>query len=269
MTLQRFQNFQIGALDAARLNQMVDTIMRLERAVAQMQRPYEPTKDVILALITGPGIPAGRDSEDCIPCVGYPFEEVGLAIAEEGSIGSKTCVRTERIEGGLSSGQGAFLITFETTPNLTAGTVVKAHLASRAAAGTAADKGMVYVATPIIESAIYNGVVTAVLPQDGKYEAGMEGSQQSVIVDVTNIYETSGFYGVYDDPQNECAELVPRRLREGDLIPVWKHMGKHYTMAPTPFTVVCQPCDARAIAQAMQAPDPIGKDFIAYAMLKR
>jgi hypothetical protein len=269
MTLQRFQNFQIGALDAQRLNQMVDAIMRLEQRVAQMAQPYEPTRDVILAIITGPGIKASQDREDCIPCVSYPFEEVGLAIADTGKIGSATCVSTQRIEGGLSNANGAFLITFESTPALTPGTVVKAHLGSRASSGTAEDKGMVYVATPLIDGAIYNGVVTAVLEEEGKYEVGMEGSAESVIVEVENIYETSGYYGVYDDPQNECAELVARRLRVGDLVPVWRHMDRHYTMAPTPFTVVCQPCDTDAIAQAMQAPDPIGKDFIAYAMLKR
>lgn len=267
MTLQRFQNFQLGALDAARLNQMVDTIMRLEQRVMQMAPAYEPTKDVILALITGPGIMSSDASEDCIPCVTYPFEEVGLAIATTGAIGSSTCVRTERIDGGLTSARGAFLITFETRPNMTPGTVVKAHLASRASSGTAEDKGMVYVATPITEGAIYNGVVTAIM-DGGKYEVGMEGSQQSVIVEVENIYETSGYYGVLD-VENDCAELTPMRLRIGDLIPVWKHMDAHYTMAPVAFDVQCLPCDTQGIAQAMQAPDPIGNDFIAYAMLKR
>ena len=267
--LRRFDQFQWGPLNAQRLNELVDSIVRLQQQVAAMLQHEERTKDVILAVITGPGTASSRESERCIPIVSYPFEEVGFVFPKEGSIKSDNCVTFDRVEAGLNSGRGAFLVTLEQDPKLTPGTVVKAHLATRIAGATASDKDMVYIATPLIESLVFNAVITAVLPEDGKYEAGREGAGESIVFALENIYETSGHYGALDEPLNECANLTPRRLRVGDLVFVWRHDDAYYTMAPTAFDVECLPCDTQALADAQQAQAPQGADFIAYAMLKR
>jgi hypothetical protein len=266
--LRRFEQFQFGALNAQRLNELIDAVMQLQQRVQGMAARQEPTKDTILAVITGSGIASAANGSECIPTVVYPFEEVAMFIAKDGPIESGTCITVERVKDGLTSAKGSFLLTMERAPTLAAGTVIKAHLATRFE-GSAQDKALVYIATPLAESQVFNATVINVLSEDGKYEAGREGGSDSVIVDVENLYETSGYYGALDDPQNECANLTPRRLRVGDLIPVWMHDGKHYTMAPVAFDVECLPCDTQALAQAQQAPDPIGRDFIAYAMLKR
>lgn len=265
--LRRFDQFQWGPLNAQRLNEIVDAIVRLQQSVAQMSVPEERTKDVILAVITGPGTSSSSAQERCIPCVSYPFEEVGFVIDGEGEIKAETCVQVERVESGLTSARGAFLVTLESEAKLTPGTVVKAHLATRIAGLTAGDKAMVYIATPLVESAVFNAVITAVLPEDGKYEAGRDSEAESPIFALENIYETSGHYGALDAPQNECASLTPRRLRVGDLVAVWRHDDEYYTVAPTAFDVECLPCDTQALQNAQQAPAPQGADFIAYAML--
>lgn len=236
MTLQRFQNFQIGALDAARLNQMVDTIMRLERAVAQMQRPYEPTKDVILARITGSGTKTASEGCEGIVAVSYQFVEVGLAIAKEGAIDSSTCVRVQDIDGGLSTQNGAHLLMLEDEPSLEVGDVVKAHLASRASSGTAQDKGMVYIATPIVPTSgtVVTGIVIGGSPSG--YTMEIDGTGESV--DVLNLYEASAYYGAMEE-QPECAVLSPLSIPDGSRIWAFQYRDEWFTCIPTPFSVAC------------------------------
>lgn len=256
MTLQRFQNFQIGALDAARLNQMVDTIMRLERAVAQMQRPYEPTKDVILAQVTGDGVKSDTEGSGCIPCVSYPFAEVGLAIATEGSISGKTCVSTKQIEGGLNSARGAHLIMLEDEPTLKRDQVVKAHLASRASSGTAEDKGMVYIGTPIVPLASQVQLATVVSGANALYDCTLvEGGD---VIQAYNLYETNGYYGALQ-AQVECARLsVFQPIQPGRTIWVFQPImdgepaETWVTMTPIAFNSECT-CNTGVVQQLNQA----------------
>ena len=236
MTLQRFQNFQFGALDASRLNQLVDAVMRLEQRVEQMSRRYEPTKDVILAQITGAGTKAGYDlCQGAMRCVSYPFQEVGLGIQRAGPIDAGTCVQPYQIEGGLSSTQGAFLLLIEKEPSLAIGDVVKAHLASRADVATAEDKGMVYIGTPIGKaSAVVTGQVISASPSG--YVMEIDGTGERV--DVLNLYESEVYYGALDE-QPECASLSPLPIPDGSRIWAFQYRSEWFTCVPTPFSVTC------------------------------
>ena len=236
MTLQRFQNFQFGALDASRLNQLVDAVMRLEQRVEQMSRPYEPTKDVILARVTGEGVKAGYDlCQGAVRCVSYPFEEVGLAIQREGPINGETCVDTSLIEGGLSSDNGAFLLMMEPEASLAVGDVVKAHLAARADFGTAEDKGMVYIGTPVGKaSGVVTGQVISASPSG--YVMEIDGTGERV--DVLNLYESEVYYGALDE-QPECASLSPLPIPDGSRIWAFQYRSEWFTCVPTPFSVTC------------------------------
>lgn len=238
MTLQRFQNFQFGALDASRLNQLVDAVMRLEQRVEQVTRQYEPTKDVILARITGTGTQAAFDAcQRAVRAVSYPFEEVGLGIQKEGAIKSETCIETYAIEGGLSDTNGAFLLMMESEPSLEVGAVVKAHLASRSDYATAVDKGMVYIATPIsAPSAVVTGIVIGGPGAGSEYTVRIDGTGERITVQ--NLYESEVYYGALDE-QPECASLSPLPIPDGSRIWAFRYRTEWYTCVPTPFSVTC------------------------------
>jgi hypothetical protein len=279
MTLQRFQNFQFGALDAGRLNQLVDAVMRMEQRVEQMARPYEPTKDVILAQIIGAGTKAGYDlCQGAMRCVSYPFQEVGLGIQRAGPIDAGTCVQPYQIEGGLSSTQGAFLLLIEKEPSLAIGDVVKAHLASRADVGTAEDKGMVYIGTPVAPANAGNvELATVVAGGNGLYDCTLDESGEPI--QAYNLYETNDYYGALDATV-ECAVLsVSQTIPAGSTIWVFRPIvngapsATWVTMTPVPFDSACT-CNPGTIQQqVLAAADSAGaadgRDGIAAHIISR
>ena len=214
MGFRRFQNFQIGALTAQRLNEMQAAIERLQAKVDGLPSPAQDPRMVILARITGPGQRAGEE-ESCgassIRTVSYPFQEVFLRINPVGDISAGTCVDSESAEGGIGTDTGAFLVRFEDEPTLTAGTVVMAHLAPYASTGNAEDKQQIYVSLGgLAGGALRLGRVTASLGA-GAYKARFLGPGQQQEVEFLNIYEVEDYYGA-TTASIECAAITPKTI---------------------------------------------------------
>lgn len=249
MTLKRFQQFQIGALDAMRLNEMVDAITRLQARVEQIPTPEAMTRDRILARITGQGTAAGFDQcTQAIPCVSYPFTEIYLKINPVGNITASTCVGYEIPVDAIEDRRDAYLLVFEKEPTLKVGDVVVADLASMSALGNAQDKHMVYVSAsslPAGEGQLRICTLEDVLP-NGKYTGflnDIEGDKERI--DIENLYETQNYYGAAQVTL-ECAEIVAgQRLPLGSDVWAMKvggrgnRAGEWVTMTPTPFGVEC------------------------------
>jgi hypothetical protein len=266
VTLQRFNDFRFGALDAQRLNAMVDSLMRLEQRVMQLAQPYEPTKDIILAQVTGAGTKAAYDlCQGAMRAVSYPFQEVGLGIQQAGPISGQTCVQPYPIDGGLSSTRGAFLILIERDPSLNPGDVVKAHLASRADVATAADKGMVYIGTPIVPLNAGNvEIATVVAGGNGLYDCLLVESNEPI--QAYNLYETNNYYGALD-ASVECAVLsVSQTIPAGSTIWVFRPLvngapaSTWVTMTPVPFDSACTCNPGNIQQQVLAAEEDAGKN---------
>jgi hypothetical protein len=247
MAIRRFQNFALGALTAARLNELADAIMRLEARVDRAERDVEPVRSSILVRITGQGTKTSQDGcESAIPAVSYPFTQIMLVVSAAGPVNSATCVSATIPEDAIRSQRGAILVKFEEEPSLGVGDAVFADLAPYGLA-TADDKAMIYVvsggAAPIGVMRICT--LTEALA-DGMYKGELNGDREEI--EIENLYESQNYYGAASVTL-ECASLVTgQRLPIGSDVWAMKLQGRAaegeperewITMTPVPFGVEC------------------------------
>ena len=244
MNLRRFEQFQMGALNAARLNEMLDAIAALQQRVDMMPMAMEPTRETILARITGSGTALrteGCEGGDGVSAVSYPFGEVTVSIKPDGNVTGSSCMSYEFVEDGIDNERGGVLIALEDVPSLEAGQVVMAHHCAGAVTFANESRQMVYVASTGGRPAVdLYGIIGE--SEFGRYEASLIGGPGSGSVLIDNLYELSDYYSALAEPQNPCAELQPRKLVTGDIVFGFKIGSRHYTCAPTAFTVTCQNC---------------------------
>jgi len=274
MGFRRFQNFQIGALSAQRLNEMQAAIERLQSRVDGRAGMEEAVRERIVARVTAQGVKAGFDScTGAIRCVSYQFTEVFLKVSKIGDVTDATCVGYEIPDGAISSGTGGYLLVLEDEPSLNVGDVVVAHLASMTVADNAQDKQQVYVAdAPAATGA--GGVRICTLTDvlaDGKYRGKLNGDGQDV--EIENLYETQDYYGAANVTL-ECASIVSgMRLPVGS--DVWAskvsgtgdRAGSWVTMTPVPFGVECTCGDLGQPLSAMTA--TADKDAVSVGIISR
>lgn len=292
MGLRRFQNFSLGALNAGRLNELIDAVARLQSQVNGMISGGEPVRYRIMARITDDGIavgtprssepgmdgPAGRECEKAIRCVSYPFEEIMLSIRDEGQIEDKTCISAIVPQDAITSERGAHLLVFEETPSLPKESIVVAHLASMAGL-TATDKQQVYVASAGGGSLMRLARISSSEP-NGKYMVVMDNAPSGELVEVINLYEVEQFYGALDASM-ECVEATPQRLPIGKVIWVQNvsssggpqspyHPSAWVTMTPVPFDTECNCTDLSPLQQRGASMDEVERDIaMSQAMLGR
>ena len=265
--LRRFQDFQWGPLNAVRLNELVDAITRLQQEVQGMQATAGRGKDMILARIDGDGF-ALRTGGRNVPAVGYPFSEVGLAITPDGDTNGASQVSYENLPGGITSTGGAVLLAFEESPTMQEGDVVIAHYAPMIVAHADKARKTVYMVKTMPKPSVRLYEIVDDGNGLGKYLVVPDG-ESSPVTEIENVYETSGYYGALDEPQNECAELVPRALRFGDKVFGFTVGELLYTCAPSAFGVSCQPCGSNPVtAQAVAQDEESAKIVTAELMLR-
>jgi hypothetical protein len=239
--LRRFQEFQWGPLNATRLNELVDAITRLQQQAAQVTPTTERGKDMILARIDGDGYTLKSGGRN-VPSVGYNFTEVGLAITPDGDTNGASEVQYENIPGGVSTAGGAVLLAFEESPTMQDGEVVIAHYAPMIVAHSDRARKTVYMVKTMPRPSVDLYTVTGEATGLGRYSVVRANATDATEEEIENIYETSGYYGALDEPQNECAALEPRKLRVGDTVWGFRISAFLYTCAPTAFSVACQDC---------------------------
>ena len=254
--LRRFEQFQWGPLNATRLNELVDAMTRLKQQVDGMAARQEPGKDAILVRIMDDGSTL-RTGTEMVSAVSYAFTEVQMAITPDGTVEGGSQLTYAELPNGISSDRGAVLLGIEGEPSLAKGDVLMVHYAPGIVSHTNGVRRVVYMAKTPPRPSI--GLYEVVADGDGlgKYLVVPSGAGTPV-TELENIYETSEYYGALDEPQNECAELVPRTLRIGDKVFGFTVGDAMYTCAPTGFGVACQPCGtnpvtANAAAQGAKA----------------
>lgn len=238
--LRRFDQFQWGPLNANRLNQLVDAVTRLQQRVDAIPQAPVRFKDRIMVRIEGK--PTTFGEQDCpqgIPAVAYPFTQVEMTIAEEGPVGTKTCLRISVPGNAISSARGALLVSTEAEPSLKVGDIVAADRAPITFAA-AEDKQVVYI--PAKSGAAATVQLALVLAgEGGSYQCSLQST--GLVVSVTNLYETQGYYGALE-ASIECASITPKPLPTGVLIWVFPIMADGdvagwMTMTPTAFDSIC------------------------------
>lgn len=265
MTLRRFQNLQLGALNAQRMNEIVDAISRLQARVDRALGGREEVRRTILARITGLGVKSGGEDtcgSGSVRTVSYPFQEIFLRVSEIGDISAGTCVDSESAEGGIGSATGGYLVRFEDEPSIKAGTVVMAHLAPYASTGNADDKQQVYVILGGTGAggSLRLGRVTASLGGGG-YRARFLGPGQQEEVEFLNIYEVEDYYGA-TTASIECAAITPKTIPLDRVVWLQQVMGdtgpnaaypdnSWVTLVPVAFDAECT-CGPGGIAAQQQ-----------------
>lgn len=248
--LRRFDQFQFGPLSANRLNQLVDAVIALQRKVEDQPKFDQPKRETIIAMVTGDGARLG--SETCgdrsMPAVVYDFQEIGIRTEPQGPIGPSTCMVRSIPANGISNATNAMLVVFEDAPSLAIGDVVVCHRISESYISDGSSPKLVYVTSGRPAAAVQTYVIIGTKAGDAYSYIGVRedfpGTGNETII---NLYEQSMWYGAKDDPQNECATLVERRLRPGDLVFGYKIGDFVYTCAPTAWTVECQPCGSAGV----------------------
>ena len=210
--LQRFQNFRMGALTAARLNRIIDAVESLRREVRSGGALGSVARPTIIARISGDATVTAEGCSDPRMCV-YPFVEVFVRIAPDGEVTAGTCSSAEPQDGLLSSAVGAVLVEFGGTPSFGKGDVVVAAHATHALDRRENTQQMVYVIASGGKGAdgtMRLARITAV--QGGaQYEGTILGSDPEEVVEFVNLYEQEQHYGA-TAADIECATITPRRL---------------------------------------------------------
>lgn len=246
--LRRFDQFQWGPLNAVRLNQLVDAVVRLQQRVDAMPSAAVRYKDRIMVRIEGEPLQFGeRGCVDGVPAVSYPFTQVEMTIPDGGSITERSCMEITVPGDAIASSKGAVLVVVEQAPTLEKGDLVAADRAPITFAAPP-DKQVVYVAQG---RPMQQVLVCQVLSASGwDYECVVQESGQRI--KVQNLYESEVYYGALDE-QPECANLSPLPIPDGSLIWAFRYAQKWYTMTPTAFSVACTCDDATTPGGALRA----------------
>jgi hypothetical protein len=275
MALRRFQNFSLGALNAGRLNELVDAIARLEARIGRAEKSIEPVRSSILVRVTGQGTKTSDDGcAGAIAATSYPFTQIMLSVSQEGAVTASTCISGAAPDDAISSQRKAVLLKFEDEPSLKVGEVVFAELAPYSV-GNADDKAMIYVVTGagVVGGALRICTLTETLP-DGMYMGELNGDREEI--EIENLYETQNYYGAANVTL-ECASLViGQRLPIGSDVWAMRLQGRPsegqrerewITMTPVPFGVDCTCGD---LGQPIEAISGIAdKDTMAAGIISR
>lgn len=248
--LRRFDQFQWGPLNATRLNELVDSIVRLQQQVAQMKSLPEKTKDRILVQIAGSPTEFGGDlCGNPVIAFLYPFDQVYASIPSGGPVDGTTCLDLSIPSDAISSSNGAALIAIEKEPSLKRGDVVSADIAPMGM--KVGDQPLVYIAgsAPIVQGGSIR-LARIIGGGNGYYECSYVDTGETVTVE--NLYETQGHYGALQ-AAIECAQISPKSI-PADLV-IWTFpvlvngidTGQRMTMTPTPFDSVCT-CGSDAVS---------------------
>lgn len=259
--LRRFQEFQWGPLNATRLNELVDAITRLKQQVDGMAARQEVGKDMILARIKGNGFKLMKDAGG-IDAVAYPFVEVGMSITPDGPTEEESRLEYAAIPGGVSSEQGAVLLSFEPTVSLKSGDIVIAHYAPMIVAHADRTKRVVYM----VKQAQGGGAVVCQTLSASGWDYACEIRETGERITVENLYESEVYYGALDE-QPECASLSPLPIPDGSRIWAFKYADAWYTMTPTPFSVACT-CNDNTTPQGVARLAAAMEEKAASAMLE-
>ena len=223
MSLRRFQNFSLGALNASRLNELVDAVARLEARVNGMKGGMEPVRDRILAWVTGDGVATQVEGCDgSLPSVAYPFTQIFLNIEAPGPITGSTCVKYDIPIDAIRSDRGAFLLKFEIAPSLSQGDVVTADLAPMSFASSADDKQLIYTVTGGGAAGSLQLAKVTKQVELGKYEGKMLADNADI--EFSNMYELEQYYGALT-ASIECAAISPNALPINSIVWVTKALG--------------------------------------------
>jgi len=275
--LQRFQNFRMGALTAARLNRIIDAIEALQRDMRTGGARGAVARPTIIARITGDATITAEGCSDPRMC-SYPFTEVFIGITPDGAITASTCANASHQPGLLSSAVGAVLVEFGGTPSFAKGDVVVAIHASHSLDPRQDTQQMVYV---IASAGAATGTmrlarITEVLG-GSKYRG--EFVDEDKTLEFINIYEEEEMYGA-TDADIECAEITPRRLDIDRTVWVQAVKGSDapgsaypaqvwVTMTPVAFDAecTCGPVGPGAGAQFVVQPPEVPSDEIAASLV--
>ena len=286
---RRFDNFKVGALDAKRLNAMQDAIADLYRRIESTPRYDQQQYGITLARITAR---AGISQGECVPpsdairinCAIYYFEEVLVRVdgtgGQPGAV--DTCVAVKRYDGMLRSsnvtwgpdepGMVPILLDLDASGYVyDIGDIVpcfRARIDYGQPEGGLSKWRHLYVTRSANAAPVRKFIITEVRQQVGQYTAEEIPSPSGGATPepIRNLYESEEYYGALE-ANVPCATLAPRRLRVGDVVPVFEHRFELLTMAPTAFDVTCLPCNGQPPATPAGAQEAVKAAAAAGIML--
>jgi hypothetical protein len=291
MSLRRFENFKVGALDAKRLNEMVDAIIDLQRRVDRVPKfdysQYGPFLARVTQLVdvSQPNCGVSGDEQYYqLQCATYYFEEVVLRIDGTGGQASSIdlCAKARHVPGSLrsSNAPGAeddvglvpLLVDLGVRSfDYEVGDIVPCFRV-RVDIGSGGSDGSkwryLYVIMGSKSSEARYMRITQVIGNFDRYMArGISAPDSEQDVEIYNQYEDAFYHGALDPPQNPCATLVPKRLRVGDPVIVHRVNGVWRTVGVTAFSVACQPCGTNPGGTLASTYDAAGNEASVVGMM--
>lgn len=286
--LRRFENFKVGALDARRLNEMVDVIIDLQRKVDRIPKFDYSQYGSFLARITERVDTYEAQGEgntlQPLDIALYKFEEIAIRAVYAGSssFGTSYIGFYRHADGMLSSASMAQQYGDRSAEPLLVdvgvseyrykvGDIVPCFKAriDTTAFGSTDDAQYIYVissSSPSETVGVYD--VLASMP-NGMYSVRSIDDSTGEPEIMENLYETSDYYGALLGTQNPCATLTPRRLGQPDRVFGFTQRGKLYTCSPTAWGVECQPCGTNPGGALASTYDAAGNEAsVAGMMLK-
>ena len=265
MSLRRFQNLQIGALTAQRMNELVDAVTRLQQQVDQPQRIPDAPRGPMLVRITERyassevGEPPSVEVSEVIDASAYLFEQVHVRFRRDsGTV--EISAREYGLKSRAQQGQDEDLTLVAIDPrkgsNLQPGTLATVYPldvdAGPSGGDVPAQQGLYMLLRTFAppEVAVYE--ITGPGAELGHYFGfpQVENAPEDIDVGkepvlIINLYETSDYYGALAGI-GPCVQIQPGTLFIGDRVPVLVYGGQHYTMAPVNFNAQCTPCGGTA-----------------------
>lgn len=277
MTWRRFTSGNFGALSARQYSEVQDAVSALTQRSGVSSAIRRPSLDTpMLVRIKGiygqslAGEPATGQGTEVIPATAYLFEQVFVRFNRaSGTVEIAARDYGTRSRQGEGQDESLTLVAidprpFSNIPENSLATVYPLAVDAGDGLNDVPDQQGLYMVLrafnpPVV--AVYQ--ITAQAGQVGHYfgipipEAGTDIDYGTEPVEIVNLYETGNYYGALGMP-NPCAQLEPRALGIGDIVPIIVFNDTYYTMAPVAFSSTCVPCSPTpALASATDTNFPV------------
>jgi hypothetical protein len=289
---RNFTQGRIGELDARQYQEVQDAAAQQTWRRRPLDQPLLQRGRTILVKI-GPkfgssGVGGGGQSQvpgaERVRAQAYKFTQVFVRIDQNGTVevAEREYGLVSEIPGTFTQSGSFYAVDLDPVSNLSVGTyalVVPVDIDIGPPGYVFGEKDFYFANAFVIVALAGSPVsrmmkVIEVLDDQGRYLAverdPATGGNVGEPVTLYNVYEMDGnnwYDALLPQNQNPCALLDPIPLRVNHWVLATQYAGDWYTIAPTPFKAICQPCGTNPGGALASTYDAAGGEAIASSMM--